>query len=655
MWIKKRPSPRITLTRRLFMTAALLSALLFTSTNAIMAAEPPTVEQALAVKPHQSDVDCDIPEPKMYEQCKIVGPIQDGKATGWIVTGPAGQTLRRFMDTNGDDLVDQFSFYKNGLEVYRDIDSNFNKKKDQARWFNTGGMRWGIDSNEDGKIDVWKQISAEEVSRIAVRALVTQEAALLTPLLVTKADLKHLGIKGPLEAKLLAAVADPARKLKQAVANSKMIQPRTTWLRFDASPPAAIPADMNKTPGELYVYENVMAIVDYGNPMTPGLVNIGELIRVEDAWKMTALPVPIEGNTTELVPGLVQNATLQDVAATPAAPANVSQKVQDLVGQLTKLMENPPAANASKAVYEKYQKEVEAVHFGLIGEARTDDERVQWTRQLLDALVAAVQSGRYQAGVARLKQLEIDIVKKSPKSALAGVARYRLMVAEFAAAMQEATNNEARQKVHDGWLTDLEDFLDNYPKADDAPDATLQLAMALEFGGKLDKAHKWYEKIVKEYGETPAAARAKGILTRLDLDGKTLVLTGSSLDGGNIDVKQFRGKLLCIFFWDTTSNLCLEDLPLLKALYEEHHAQGFEIVGVNLDAAKAAVAPYLTKHTVKWPQIHESGGLESGPAKEFGIISLPTMFVVDGEGKVVNRSATIADLKSTLAEKLAKK
>jgi hypothetical protein len=34
---------------------------------------------------------------------------------------------------------------------------------------------------------------------------------------------------------------------------------------------------------------------------------------------------------------------------------------------------------------------------------------------------------------------------------------------------------------------------------------------------------------------------------------------------------------------------------------------------------------------------------------------VPTMFIVDREGKVLNRNATIADLKTILAEKLAKK
>ena len=46
-----------------------------------------------------------------------------------------------------------------GIEVYRDVDSNFNGKADEYRWLGTAGSRWGIDDNEDGRIDSWKTIS----------------------------------------------------------------------------------------------------------------------------------------------------------------------------------------------------------------------------------------------------------------------------------------------------------------------------------------------------------------------------------------------------------------------------------------------------------------------------------------------------------------
>jgi hypothetical protein len=648
MCTKREFLPPATFSLWLLLTTVLIS------TRLALAADPPTIKQALGVQPHHSDVDFDNPDPKTYDQCKVAAH-KEGKASGWLVTGPEGQPLRRFMDTNGDDVVDQFCFYKNGLEVYRDIDSNYNKKKDQFRWLNTGGMRWGIDTNEDGKIDVWKQISAEEVSRIAVRALVSQDASLVTPLLVTKEDLKSLGIKGTLESKLLASVADAPAKLKKAGSGSKIINPRTTWLRFDSAPPGSVPAESNKTATDLVVYENVMAIVDYGNPMAPGLIHVGELVRVGDVWKMTSIPTPMEGTSVEIQPGLVLNAPLANTG--PGAPPGPvpSKDMTALLEKLKDLVQNPPPPNASKDVLEKYQKELEAVHVAIIKEVKTDEEKAQWTRQLLDTILAGVQSGADLSGIARLKKLEAQILKDSPKSPLAVMARYRVMLAEYVAAMQEADDKD-REKIHEKWLADLAEFLDDNPHCDDAPEAEFQLAVYLEFGGKSDKARTWYDRIVKDFPDSDAGTRAQAARHRLDLTGKTLSLSGPSLTGGTIDVKQFRGKLLCVVFWDTNNKTCLDDLPLLKELYATNHAKGFEIIGVNLDSAKQPVTAYLAKHDFKWPQIFQPGVNAPPPlAQEFGIVMLPTMFLVDADGKVLNRSATLADLKTMLAEKSAKK
>lgn len=628
------------------------------------AADPPTIEQVMTkFRPQHGDVEFDTPEPKNFKQCKVsvitVKEGKDEKARGWLITGQAGQTLRRFMDTNGDGVVDQFSYYRAGLEVYRDIDSNGNNKIDQSRWLNLGGTRWGVDSNEDGKIDAWKSISAEEVSRIAVKALVSQDASLLAPLLLTKADLGELGIKGTLEAKLLASVADPAAKLRKNVTGSKLIHAKTAWLRFDASPPGVIPADSYKTPSDLFVYENVMAIVDTGKPQQPGLVSVGELVRVGEVWKMTMLPQPLEGNL-ELTAGPIMFHIVGTGSNETATASNtpVSPKIQELVEKKLKpLMEKPPAASSARSVFDKYYKQVENVLIELVNESKTDEERAQWTRQLLDTVAAAVQSGNYPNGVARLKRLEEEIAAGAPKSPLVAVARYRWKLAEYAAAMQDAKgNNETLQKIHATWLKDLEDFLDENPKAEDAPDASLQLAVALEFGGKLDKAKTWYQRIVNDYADAPAAARAAGALERIDLEGKSPALSGPALAGGApIDIKQFRGKIVLVFFWDTTSKLCAEDLPQIKALYDEYRGKGFEVIGINLDATKEGVVPYLTRNQVKWPQIHEPGGLESPLARAYGIISLPTMFLVDAEGKVTNRGATVMNLKTLLEETYSKK
>jgi hypothetical protein len=643
--------------RRFMRVSGLVLFGVFAAAAAARAADNVTLEQALKPRPHQKDVEYDTPSAKEQAQCKL-SPLNEGKVTGYIITGPTGQLLRRFLDTNGDDVVDQFSFYKDGVEVYRENDTNGNNKMDQFRWFNFGGTRWGVDSNEDGKIDHWKQISAEEVSRIAVAALVSQDASPLAPLLVTKQDLKDLGIKGALENKLVASVADAAAKLKKAAAGSKVIHPKTTWMRFDAMPPATVPADAIKSGGDVTVYENATALVDYGNATNPGLVHLGELVRIGDVWKLTNLPTPIESPNSVLAPGIIFNEQFLLLGVEGSAPNPSSEKVQKLVEELQKLDSNPPVANASRAMWEKYHKQVEGVLASLIEEVKSEDEKTQLTRRLIDSLSQAVQSGNDPGALKRLKSVEAEIRKSSPKSPLASLAGYRLLFLEYNVAIDEARDkdDEAKQKVHERWLTQLEDFLDEHPKWDDAPDAALQLAIGLEFSGKQEKAEKWYAKTAEDYSDTPAAKRATGCLKRLNLVGKTLALSGASLSGGTVDVKQFRGKIIAVSFWDTNkTNPYLQDLPLLKGLYDEYHSQGFEIIGVNVDPDREAVGPYLKQHGIKWPQIYEPGGQENPLAREFGIIVLPTMFIVDADGKVTHRSATVADLKSLLAEKIAKK
>src|SRR6185369_10940497 len=101
-----------------------------------------------------------------------------------------GQILREFVDTNGDNIVDRWGYFNDGVEVYRDIDSDYNGRADQYRWLNTAGTRWAIDKNEDGIIDSWKVISAEEATAEAVAALKNRDSARFARLLLQPTEIK---------------------------------------------------------------------------------------------------------------------------------------------------------------------------------------------------------------------------------------------------------------------------------------------------------------------------------------------------------------------------------------------------------------------------------------------------------------------------------
>ena len=84
--------------------------------------------------------------------------------------------------------------------------------------------------------------------------------------------------------------------------------------------------------------------------------------------------------------------------------------------------------------------------------------------------------------------------------------------------------------------------------------------------------------------------------------------------------------------------------------------QVLEIVGVSLDNEKGDLEAFLKEQQITWPQIFEPGGIDSRLATDHGIISLPTMFLIDGQGKVVNRSLrTASEVERQLDKLLAQK
>jgi thiol-disulfide isomerase/thioredoxin len=616
----------------------------------IRAADPPTPQLALSFKPLHKGVEYDTPEKPEIEKCKVQVERR-GKSSGWVVLGPAGQVLRRFVDTNADNVVDQWRYYHNGLEVYRDLDTNFNNKVDQSRWLNTGGSRWLVDADENGQIDSWKMLSAAEASREAVRALVDRDERLLSTLLISAEDLKSLGVPADLSKRVLESVADPARQIRDVTGKAKTVTSETRWMRFDSAPPGTVPADDGKAKTDLLVYENAMAIVETGNQ--PSLVQVGEMVQVGDVWKLTQVPRPIE-ESVEIAPGGFFMVPASDVPSVDV-PGAISPEMQKLLEELQALDRNAPAPTAGSDILARYNARRADILEKLYQLASTPADRAQWLKQMVDGIATAVQTGGYAEGLDRLKSIEDELTKSrsAANAELVAYVRYKWLLAKYSTDLQDAAASaEDRAKVQEWWLAQLEEFVSKYPQAEDTPGALFQLAMALEFAGKTDDARKWYTQLTREHGSTESGQRATGALKRLELTGKSLALSGPGLTGGPIDTRSYRGKVLLVIFWSTWCKPCTEDLPQLRALYDEHRRAGFEIVGVNLDTTTEPVEPYLRQHRVAWPQIHEPGGLDSGPGREFGIISVPTMFLVDKSGTVVSRSSSVAEVKEKLPELL---
>ena len=85
--------------------------------------------------------------------------------------------------------------------------------------------------------------------------------------------------------------------------------------------------------------------------------------------------------------------------------------------------------------------------------------------------------------------------------------------------------------------------------------------------------------------------------------------------------------------WAEPSRKDLADLTKLAA----SKAGELEVVTISLDNSAEDLQAFLKTNPVTLPIIFEPGGMDGRLAQEYGIISLPTVFLMDGTGKVTNR------------------
>src|SRR3954470_5329447 len=213
--------------------AILFATLVASSTRPSSAADPPTPAQALSLKPMQPFVEYAVPGNEEAAQC-TVKLEKENKISNWVVTNRQGEVLRRFYDTNGDNFVDMWCYFLNGVEVYRDIDSNFNNKADQYRWVNTAGTRWALDKNEDGKIDSWKVISPHEVAEQVVLAIKNRESERFALLLLTPAELSGLGFGQARMDSIAANLKSAPSAFSTIIAEQKVVSPQTRYVDFSS-------------------------------------------------------------------------------------------------------------------------------------------------------------------------------------------------------------------------------------------------------------------------------------------------------------------------------------------------------------------------------------------------------------------------------------
>lgn len=586
-------------------------------------------EQLLVRQPAMPNVQVSTPTAAEMATCKVeerVWPAADNgkKPKGMIVLDGSGRKLRQFIDTTGDGTkFNIVSYYLDGVESFREVDTNGNGKPDSFRWLGANGGKQGVDRNENGTIDTWVNISAEEVTQELFQALQANDAERMKALLMTDDDLKALKLPQAEETRLRKKSEQASARFAKAASDLKLTA-KSKWMHAEMTPPHTTPRDALGTSEDLVRHKNVAVLMDMGDSKTMSYFSTGEMVQIGRTWKLVEGPskdAPVDG--------------VEEGGLSGAVP-------KEIEGPVKRLQEvKPPTGQA-----DMYRYHTERA--GILEECVTGTKGAQqmpWLKQMVDAYAAAIESAPDQLKTFERFTAWKDQIIQGGAMETKAYTVFRHAGAEFAVKLKEAGNDNKKMQAVQTWRKDsLEKFVKDFAESTDAPEAVMQLAVSAEFAPKDPEATAkvWYEKLMKDYASHPHAAKAAGAIKRLSSEGKPFELSGETLDGKPFSEKLIAGKPAVVLYWASWGSQAADELKNLAALEKEFGKKGLQIVTISVDddGSKAEAVAAVKAAGVGGHHLHASGGLDRSPlANAYGIHMIPHLMLIDKDGKVASRNA----------------
>lgn len=132
--------------------------------------------------------------------------------------------------------------------------------------------------------------------------------------------------------------------------------------------------------------------------------------------------------------------------------------------------------------------------------------------------------------------------------------------------------------------------------------------------------------------------------------------TSRTPDGKEVSLYDIDCKVKLIDFWASNCGICREENQLIKPLYEQYHAKGFDAISYSIDRKREAWVNAVEKDALPWVQVSDLDADKAKVISEmYGVYLLPTTLLVDENNRVIARNVKSSELKELLAKLLPEK
>lgn len=163
-------------------------------------------------------------------------------------------------------------------------------------------------------------------------------------------------------------------------------------------------------------------------------------------------------------------------------------------------------------------------------------------------------------------------------------------------------------------------------------------------------------------GDTNFVTGADGVATakkgeRADVPD----LSGDTVDGGRVDVDDYKGKVVVINVWGSWCPPCRAEAKNFETVYQDVKGEGVQFVGINTrDTSTGPARAFEKEYGVSYPSLYDPTGKLMLRFKK-GTLNpqaIPSTLVVDRQGKIAARTLQALSeekLRAMLAPVLAEK
>jgi thiol-disulfide isomerase/thioredoxin len=167
-----------------------------------------------------------------------------------------------------------------------------------------------------------------------------------------------------------------------------------------------------------------------------------------------------------------------------------------------------------------------------------------------------------------------------------------------------------------------------------------------------EKGLAFLRKLTEAADQTVANA-AKARMAKEQLIGQPVSLQFTAADGSSVDMSELRGKVVLVDFWASWCPDCIREMPAVRQTYQKYKDKGFAVIGISLDKDAQALANFVAKKLIPWPQYFDGKGWENDFATKYGVDAIPEMWLINQRGEVASTDISVEKLEQRIEQLLS--